>query len=144
MGTVIEQPTLEIPETKPEKILKKLALYLTSAFFLFTGFRHLLMPDFYIILMPNYLPIPFYLIYLTGVLQILCAIGLLFLKTRKWAGTGLMVFLLATLPVLISMWVYKDPIPSKDFPSWIKVLSIPLQFALIFWVYLFTHKPKDY
>ncbi|MFA6237587.1 MAG: hypothetical protein WC635_09695 [Bacteriovorax sp.] len=135
---------LEIPETKAEHIAKKAALFATAAFFAFTGLRHLLIPEFYQILMPSFLPVPLFLIYVTGAYQIVCAIGLLFVNTRKMAAWGLMGFLLATLPILVYMWVYKDPIPSSWAPSWLKMLSIPLQFALMFWVYQFSHKPKNY
>lgn len=145
MGTTMDQSSLDIPETKPEKILKKLALLATSFFFIFTGLRHLMLPDFYIILMPRFMPVPFFLIYLTGALQIVCALGLLFSKTRKMAAAGLMFFLLASLPVLIYMWVYKDPFETSSYVlSWLKMLSIPLQFALIFWVYLFWKRPEAY
>lgn len=144
MGTRMHHPPLEIPETKPERVLKKIALFATSAFFIFTGLRHILIPEFYEIMMPRYLPIPVFFIYLTGALQVVCAVGLLFQNTRKMAAYGLMFFLLTTLPVLIWMWVYKDPIPSSWVPSWLKLLSIPIQFALMFWVYLFAQKPKDY
>lgn len=135
---------MDLPETRPEKVLKKVALWTASFFFIFTGLRHILIPDFYMIMMPRFLPIPVFLIYLTGALQIVCAIGLLFLKTRKMAAYGLMFFLLATLPVLVYMWVYKDPMPTGMVPSWLKLLSIPLQFALIFWVYLFSKRPENY
>lgn len=144
MGTLMNQSSLDIPETKPEKILKKIALWAASLFFLFTGLRHILIPDFYVILMPRFLPVPVFLILLTGILQIFCAIGLLFLKTRRLAANGLMIFLLLSLPVLIYIWVYYDPIPTSEIPSWLKMLSVPIQFALIFWVYLFAQKPENY
>lgn len=144
MGTVIDNDSLEIPETKPEKILKKLALYLTSFFFIFTGFRHIFIPELYQIMMPSYLPIPLFFIYLTGALQIICAVMIVSVKTRRWGAYGLMFFLLATLPVLVYIWTYEDPNPTLWVPSWLRMLSIPLQFALIFWVYLFAKKPKSF
>lgn len=144
MGTRMDQHTLEIPETKPEKVLRKIALFATSFFFIFTGMRHLIAPDFYMILMPKFFPLPLFLIYFTGVLQMVCALGLLFVRSRKWAAVGLMIFLVSALPTLVYLWVYKSPIPTSEIPSWLRLLSLPLQFSLIFWVYQFAKKPKSY
>lgn len=144
MATTMNQSSLELPENKSEKVLKKVALYATTLFFIFTGLRHLLFPDFYYILMPSFFPVPVFLIYFTGVYQIVCALGLLTLKTRKLAAQGLMLFLLLTLPLLVFMWTYKHPAPSMDVLSWFKLLSVPMQFALIFWVYLFAQRPESY
>ena len=144
MPITMNQSSFEIPETRAEKALKKMALYFTSLFFIITGLRHFIMPEYYLFLMPKYLPLPLFLINFTGFLQIFCAIGLLFSRTRKWASYGLMIFLIATLPVLIYLWTYKESSPNGHVPGWLQLFSVPLQFVLIFWVYLFSQKPKSY
>lgn len=144
MPTVIDHGNIDIEETKEEKILKRTALYMTAVFFTFTGARHFVYPEFYMLMMPNYLPVPLFLLYFTGLFQIVCAIGLIFLRTRKWAAYGLMAFLVATLPIHVYLWTYKEPLPHIYSQSWLKVLSIPLQFLLIAWMYLFAQKPKSY
>lgn len=140
----LDQSSLDLPETPSERVLKKVFLYLISVFFLFTGLRHLVFPDFYVGLMPSFIPVPYALIFITGILQIICAIGLVILKTRKVAAYGLLFFLVATLPILVYLWVYKESMPTGDLPSWLLLLSVPLQFALIFWVYLFAKRPESY
>ncbi len=59
----------------------------------FTGMKH----DF-AAMIPAPLPDGFWVIYLTGLFEISGAVGLLFPRTRKLAGVGLTLLLIAMFP----------------------------------------------
>ena len=131
-------------ETNQEKILKKIALYLTGLFFIVAGARHFLMPEFYMLMMPNYLPVPLILIYISGFFEILGGIGLMIPSTRVFSAWGLMALLLAVLPANIFLWTHNVQLPDNFRPSWYLLLRVPLQFLLIAWTYMFAKNPKSY
>lgn len=131
-------------DTKQEKILKKIALYVTGLFFVAAGVRHFAMPEFYMLMMPNYLPVPLTLIYISGFFEILGGIGLIIPKTRVLSAWGLMALLLAVLPANVYLWTHNIHLHDSYTPSWFLMLRIPLQFLLIAWMYLFAKNPKSY
>lgn len=131
-------------ETHQEKVLKKIALYFTGVFFIFAGLRHFTMPEFYMLMMPNYLPVPLTLIYISGAFEILGGIGLMIPKLRSFSAYGLMALLLAVLPANIYLWTHDVHLPESYSPSWLLLLRIPLQFLLIAWMYMFAKNPKNY
>lgn len=69
------------------------------SFLLFAaGIAHFLFPDLFIQAMPPYIPFHLPLIYFTGVIEILLAIGLYPYVTRKWSSIALAAYLVAVLP----------------------------------------------
>ncbi|MBC7540868.1 MAG: DoxX family protein [Bacteriovorax sp.] len=131
-------------ETHQEKLLKKIALYGTGIFFVVAGGRHFLMPEFYMQMMPNYLPIPLMLIYISGVFEILGGIGLMIPFSRAFSAWGLMALLFAVLPANIYLYTHNIELPDSSSNSWLLMLRIPLQFLLIAWMYMFAKNPKAY
>lgn len=131
-------------ETSQEKTLKKIALYATGVFFIIAGARHFIYPEFYMLMMPNYLPVPLMLIYISGFFEIAGGIGLMIPKTRAFSAWGLMVLLLAVLPANVYLYTHNIQLPDTYAPSWIGMLRIPLQFLLIAWMYMFAKNPKSY
>ena len=48
------------------------------------------------------------LIYISGIFEILGALGILYKGTRAMAGTGLFVLTLAVTPVNVHMWLHPE------------------------------------
>jgi uncharacterized membrane protein len=83
--------------------LKKTSLLLMVVFYLLSGINHFLNANFYVAIIPSYLPAHIFLNYLSGFLEITFAGMLLFTKTR-WLGCWLIILMLiAFLPVHIDM-----------------------------------------
>lgn len=78
--------------------MKKIALYLQSAFYVFAGVNHFVDPEFYFPLIPDYFVYPVLINSLSGVLEILFGIGLLFLSTRKISSYSIIAMLIAFIP----------------------------------------------
>ena len=71
-----------------------IALLLASAFFLAAGIGHFTHADFFVAIMPPYLPAHLELVHLSGVFEILGGAGLLLPPVRRAAGIGLIALCL--------------------------------------------------
>ena len=69
-----------------------------SLFYVYAGVIHFSNSDFYLKIMPPYLPYHLELVYISGVLEILFGIMLIFNKTRYLACWGLILLLIAVFP----------------------------------------------
>jgi uncharacterized membrane protein len=74
-----------------------------AALFLTSGTTHLVKPEAFEPLIPQPLPAPRGLVYASGVAELLCAAGLLHPRTRRWAGWGSAVLLVAVFPGNVKM-----------------------------------------
>ncbi|WP_340199512.1 hypothetical protein [Ascidiimonas sp. W6] len=62
------------------------------------GLYHFVNPQFYLPLIPDYLPYPNEINTLSGMVEILFALLLLSIKTRKIASLGIIILLVAFIP----------------------------------------------
>ena len=116
--------------------MKVNALYLMSFLYIAAGILHFLRPKVYLKIMPRFLPFPLQLVFISGVVEIVCGMLLLFPVTRA-AGAWLTILLLvAVLPANIQMAInfYQKSNPY----FWLTILRLPLQFMLIWWAWLYT------
>ena len=79
-------------------MLKKFALWLFALLFVVAGSNHFIHPEFYISIMPPYLPAHELLVTISGVFEILGGIGLMIKRTRKLAGIGVILLMIAVFP----------------------------------------------
>ena len=120
-------------------ILKKAIILIMILFYFFAGINHFIKPSTYVNLIPPYLPWPEILNYLAGFFEITFAILLIPIKTRKYAGWGIILMLIAFMPTHIYMIqeAKLDPLSLGKFTitPLIAWLRIPLQGILILWAY---------
>ncbi len=117
----------------PLTLLRKIGLIVLMLLFLIAGLNHFNHPDFYVSIMPPYLPFQYELSNIAGFFEILGALGLLFAKTRRIAGYGLILLLIAIFPVNIHMALHPDNF--KEHSALLIYLRIPLHIIFISWVY---------
>jgi len=116
---------------------KKLLKYLLIVFYVFAGINHFLNPRFYLGLIPDYLPIPQLINYLSGVLEITFGLGVIFSKTRKISCIGIIFLLIAFIPshiyfIQIGSCV-EEGLCVSPWISWLRLIVIhPL---LIYWAW---------
>ena len=99
--------------------------------YVIAGTAHFTNTDFYLPMMPDYLPWHLELIYISGVFEILGGIGLMIPTTRKLAGWGIVALLFAVFPanihiVINDVQLAKDPI--SPVAMW---LRLPFQLVFI-------------
>jgi len=108
----------------------KITIRIIIAIFTLSGILHLVNPNAFLWLMPPWLPEPITLIYLSGIFELACAVGLLLKK--PWAGWLSALTLLAIWPA--NIWFAFSVMGSGSFwlitAAW---LRLPLQIPLIYY-----------
>lgn len=108
-----------------------------AGLFFFTGTDHLANPGRYLPMMPPLLPAPLALVYLSGLLELAGAAGLLLRRWRRWAGLGLAALLVAVFPANISVAVSGGTVAgmtSNPVYYWVRLLFQPVFIAWALWV----------
>lgn len=67
-------------------------------FYIIAGTNHFINPELYIGLIPSYLPFPEVINYVSGSLEILFAVGVIFEKTRLMAVQAIIALLILFIP----------------------------------------------
>ena len=116
-----------IPHTANNR--RRIVRALVSLFFLIGGVCHFTCTDYFISIMPPYLPWHRQLVYLSGAFELLGAIALWLPATRRIAGLGLIALALAVWPANIHMAIHPEAFPA--IPSWVLYLRVPLQLFII-------------
>ena len=103
--------------------------------FIVAGALHFRAPDAYEQIMPSFLPRHRELVYLSGVLEIAGGLGLFAKPTRRVAGIGLILLLVAVWPANLQMLL--DARAAEKPVWWVAFLwaRLPLQLVLIAWVW---------
>ena len=85
------------------KYIKLITIYFMSIAYTYVGVRHFIDPDFFLAIMPNYLSMHLFFVYLTGLMEVVFGLLLAFRKTRKFASHGLIILLLIVFPANIHL-----------------------------------------
>lgn len=104
--------------------------------FIFAGLNHFINPDFYLRIMPPYLPWHIFLVQLSGIIEIVLGILLLIPKFTRLAAWGLIALLVAVFPANIYMAMNTELF--ADLNPMLIYLRLPIQFVLIMWAFWFT------
>jgi uncharacterized membrane protein len=101
------------------------------------GLNHFVSPDFYVHMMPPYLPAHLALVYLSGIAEVV--LGALLLVPRWWrlAAWGLIALLVAIFPANLHMALHPELFASVASPG-LLWLRLPLQAGLIVWAWWYT------
>src|SRR5690625_3582905 len=78
-----------------KKTNRELAVYALAIFMVFFGLSHFYKQNELVLMLPQMIPFKETIIYLTGIIEIALAIGLVFSSTRRWAGIFLAIYLVA-------------------------------------------------
>lgn len=105
-------------------------------FYLCAGINHFWNPEFYIMIMPNWLPWQRALVLISGGFEILFGLLLVFKRTGIAAAWGIILLLLAVFPANIQKLL--NYIAQDNPHVWIAIVRLPLQVVLIWWAYIFT------
>jgi uncharacterized membrane protein len=81
--------------------LKLVTVYSLALLYIAVGVKHFMDLDFFLAIMPDYLPWHKELVLISGALEILLGTLLVFRATRKYAAYGLIALLLAVFPANI-------------------------------------------
>ena len=120
-------------------LTKRILLYVQAAFYVFAGTQHFRVPDYYLPMMPDYLPAHAELVFLSGVAEVLCGLGLLLPQTRRLAAWGTIALLLAVFPANIHVALHNVPLfGAKEGAGALNWIRLPFQLLLIAWAWWYT------
>jgi uncharacterized membrane protein len=109
--------------------------WLFAALFVASGVGHLVATNFYMRIMPPYLPYHRPLVIVSGLIEIALGIMLLVPRVSRVAAWGLIALLVAVFPANIYLFRHQELLPFSPLVHW---LRLPLQGVLILWAHAYT------
>lgn len=108
------------------------------AWFMGGGIAHFIVDDFFANIMPPYIPGNWHypIVYVSGVFEMLGAVGLLLARTRRLAGICLFVLVLCVSPANIHMWLHPQLFP--DVPPILLSIRLVIQVVLLWIIWVST------
>jgi uncharacterized membrane protein len=116
-----------------------LGLAIVFLWFMVGGITHFTSPEFFVNIMPPYIGWPLEIVYASGVLEILGALGVLLPATRQLAGNCLFILTIAVTPANIYMWMNPELFP--DVPEIFLSLRLIVQLLLLACIWWSTRQP---
>ena len=118
---------------------RKIALAIVFLWFAIGGVAHFVMADSFLKAVPPSLPYRIEAVYISGVFELLGALGLLVAGLRRRAGIGLFVLTLLVTPANVYMWQHPElfPMVSEGF----LLVRLGLQ-AVLLAVILWSTQPQ--
>ncbi len=118
------------------RIVKTVSRWVFAFFFISAGILHFRTPDFYLKIMPPYIPWHQAMVDISGVAEIALGAMLLVSKLQRLAGWGLILLLVAIFPANIYVYQHQELFPGV--PPIAHLLRLPLQAVFILWAYWYT------
>lgn len=106
------------------------------------GVYHFVNAPSFIAMVPEALPAPAALVYISGIAEIAGGLGLILPRTRKLAGWGLVLLYICVFPANVNMAVNQLPLGGDPVPSWALWARLPLQLVLIAWAWWMTRDDR--
>lgn len=117
------------------KRIKLISKYLLAIFMIGAGTMHFVNPEFFLKIVPPYLPFHKELVLVSGVCEILLGVLLLIPKCSHLAAWGIIALLIAVFPANIYLFQNQDLMPASPL---VHFLRLPLQGVFILWAYWHT------
>lgn len=110
---------------------KTVMKYLLAVLFIAAGINHFANPEFYLKMMPPYLPWHLALVYISGVAEIALGALVFWPRFTELAGWGLIALLLAVFPA--NVYMAQNPHLFPDISATALLIRLPIQLLLIWW-----------
>ena len=121
---------------------KLLSIYVMSFMYVFIGIKHFTDPQYFLDIVPPQLPFKLFLVYLTGLIEVVGGVAILAPKTRK-VGAYLLIFLLVSVfPANIYLYVSETPQSLLGISETDALIRMPFQIPLI--LLAFWHSKKNH
>lgn len=120
---------------------RRLGLGFVVLFFLLGGIGHFVATDFFVAIMPPYLPWHREIVWVSGAVELVLALALL---VPHWRPTvGRLLILLIALVSLANVHMAMNPELFPQIPKWALYLRLVLQVALVWLVWWCTRAVND-
>ncbi|WP_425615471.1 MauE/DoxX family redox-associated membrane protein [Anatilimnocola sp. NA78] len=115
--------------------IKSVSRYLLAALMLGAGTMHFVQPQFFVRIMPPYLPWHWELVYLSGAIEFMLGLLLLVPRFSRFAAWGIIALLVAVFPANIYAYQHQELIPASPL---LHFLRLPLQAIFVIWAFWHT------
>ena len=120
-------------------VLKRIGLILVFLWFLFGGVAHFSLTEVEMRIVPPVIPWPRATVLISGVFELLGAVGILIPMTRRAAGIGLFLLTIAVTPANIYMLQHAELF---NVPRWALIVRLPFQVVLLALILWSTWTPR--
>ena len=117
------------------KLQKSILIVISSIFYTITGIKHFIESDYFLSIIPPYLPFHIELVYISGFFEILFGLMILFPKYRYYGSIGLILLLIAIFPANIYLAQSKEAQEAIGASQQIAIWRLPIQGILIWIAY---------
>ena len=107
--------------------------WLMAAFYLIAGIGHVLRPESFLLIVPEWVPFPREVIFVTGLCELAGAAALLTTRLRRFAGIMLALYALCVWPANIKHALLHIPLPPIPDSWWYHGPRLAFQPVLIWW-----------
>ena len=122
-------------------MLKTALRILLALFFVGAGVNHFIVTDFYLRMMPTYLPMHLALVQISGVAEVVLGLLLLVPGQAPIAAWGLIALLIAVFPANLNMALHPETFP--EFGRTALWLRLPIQALLMAWAFWYTRRTSE-
>tara|TARA_B100000212_G_C27271578_1_gene489002 strand:+ start:244 stop:618 length:375 start_codon:yes stop_codon:yes gene_type:complete len=120
-------------------IIKSFLIIISSIFYVIVGIKHFIEPEYFLSIVPPYLPYHLELVYISGLFEILFGLLILFPKYRYYGAIGLILLLVAVFPANIYLAQSKEAQEAIGASQEIATWRLPIQGVLI-WIAYFIRR----
>jgi uncharacterized membrane protein len=122
--------------------MMRLARFFSGPVMALLGINHFVMPDTYAKIVPDYLPAHLALVYVSGLAELVGALGTMHPRTRRAAGKFLIATLVAVFPANVYMAMDAEEFPDIPGGQATLIARLPFQALFVYWVWLATLSPE--
>lgn len=122
-----------VPTQAQELRMPRTPLLIITLFFFSGGIAHFVFANFFVLSMPDYLSYHKELVIISGVFEILGAVGILVPQTRLFAAYGLILLIVCVYPANINMALHPDRY--ADIPTLFLYIRLPFQFLFVWFIW---------
>ncbi|MAU30629.1 MAG: DoxX family protein [Flavobacteriaceae bacterium] len=121
---------------------KLLTIYVMSFMYVFIGIKHFTNPQYFLDIVPPQLPSKLFLVYFTGMIEVVGGAAILTPKTRNVGAYLLIFLLLSVFPANIYLYVSETPQSLLGISKTDALIRMPFQIPLI--LLAFWHSKKNH
>jgi len=120
-------------------IIKSFLIIISSIFYVIVGIKHFIEPEYFLSIVPPYLPYHLELVYVSGLFEVLFGILILLPKYRYYGAIGLILLLIAVFPA--NIYLAQNEIAQEAIGATQEIATwrLPIQGILI-WIAYFIRK----
>jgi len=119
-------------------VAQRIGLVVVFLWFFIGGIAHFKLTAIETSIVPPYIPYPRAMVLISGVCELLGAIGILIPRTRRAAGVGLFLLTIAVTPANVFMLQHAE---RYSVPMWALIFRLPFQAFLLWLIWWSTWNP---